>query len=48
LSDPYDPYLIVVDAADWGALGGYSSIYNGLPGQVNNPRAMEFVLRFGF
>jgi carboxypeptidase family protein len=43
-----DPYLIVGDAADWGALGGYSSIYNGLPGQVNNPRAIEFVLRFGF
>lgn len=43
-----DPYLIVGDAADWGALGGYSSIYNGLPGQVNNPRAIEFALRFNF
>jgi hypothetical protein len=24
-----DPYLILGDSADWGGLGGFSSIYNG-------------------
>jgi hypothetical protein len=43
-----DPYLIVGDAADWGGLGGYTSVYNGLSAQANNPRAMEFGLRVRF
>jgi hypothetical protein len=43
-----DPYLILGDTGDWGAAGGYSAVYNGLTAQINNPRAMEFVLRFGF
>lgn len=43
-----DPYLIVGDAADWGGLGGYTSVFNGLSAQANNPRAMEFGLRVRF
>jgi hypothetical protein len=43
-----DPYLIVGDVGDWGALGGYTSVYNGLSAQANNPRAMELGLRIRF
>jgi len=43
-----DPYLIVGDAADWGGLGGYTAVFNGLSAQANNPRAMEFGLRVRF
>lgn len=43
-----DPYLVVGDVGDWGALGGYSSVFNGLSAQANNPRAMEFGLRVRF
>jgi hypothetical protein len=43
-----DPYLIVGDKGDWGAAGGYSAVYNLLTAQVNNPRAIEFALRFSF
>jgi len=43
-----DPYLILGDTGDWGAAGGYSAAYNALTAQVNNPRAIEFALRFNF
>jgi hypothetical protein len=43
-----DPYLILGDTGDWGAAGGFSAAYNGLSAQVNNPRAIEFGLRFNF
>lgn len=43
-----DPYLVVGDVGDWGALGGYSSVFNGLSAQANNPRALEFGLRVRF
>jgi len=43
-----DPYLILGDTGDWGAVGGYSSAYNGLTAQANTPRAIEFGLRISF
>jgi hypothetical protein len=43
-----DPYLILGDTGDWGAVGGFSAAYNGLPAQISTPRAMQFGLRFSF
>jgi len=43
-----DPYLAVGDREDWGAAGGFSSVFNGLPAQVSSPRAIEFGLRVSF
>jgi hypothetical protein len=43
-----DPYLILGDTGDWGAVGGYSAAYNGLSAQISTPRAIQFGLRFSF
>jgi hypothetical protein len=43
-----DPYLVLGDQADWGALGGLSGVQFTGVGQVNTPRSMEFGLRLRF
>src|SRR6266704_2563307 len=43
-----DPYLVLGDTGDWGALGGLSGIQFTGQAQANSPRAMEFGLRFRF
>jgi Carboxypeptidase regulatory-like domain len=43
-----DPYLILGDTGDWGAVGGFSSAYNGLSAQISTPRAIQFGLRLSF
>ena len=43
-----DPYLILGDTGDWGAVGGFSSAYNGLSAQISTPRAIQFGLRVSF
>jgi hypothetical protein len=43
-----DPYLILGDTGDWGAVGGFSSAYNGLSAQISTPRAMQLGLRISF
>ncbi len=43
-----DPYLVLGDKGDWGALGGYSGVQFTGVGQSNTPRAMEFGLRVKF
>jgi hypothetical protein len=43
-----DPYLVLGDQGDWGALGGYSGVQFTGVGQANSPRAMEFGLRVRF
>jgi len=43
-----DPYLVLGDQGDWGALGGLSGIQFTGQGQANSPRAMEFGLRLRF
>jgi Carboxypeptidase regulatory-like domain len=42
-----DPYLDLADPADFGVIGPQSST-TGLPAQINNPRQIEFGLRFHF
>ncbi len=43
-----DPYLVLGDKDDWGALGGLSGIQFTGQAQANSPRAMEFGLRLRF
>jgi hypothetical protein len=43
-----DPYLVLGDKGDWGALGGYSGVQFTGVGQSNSPRNMEFGLRVRF
>jgi hypothetical protein len=43
-----DPYLVLGDQADWGALGGLSGVQFTGQAQANSPRAMEFGLRVRF
>ncbi len=43
-----DPYLVLGDTGDWGALGGLSGIQFTGQAQANSPRAMEFGLRVRF
>ena len=43
-----DPYLILGDTGDWGAVGGFSAAYNGLSAQISTPRAIQFGLRVSF
>jgi Carboxypeptidase regulatory-like domain len=43
-----DPYLVLGDKGDWGALGGLSGIQFTGQSQANSPRAMEFGLRLRF
>jgi len=43
-----DPYLVLGDTGDWGALGGLSGIQFTGQAQANNPRAIEFGLRVRF
>jgi hypothetical protein len=43
-----DPYLVLGDQADWGALGGLSGVQFTGQAQANSPRAMEFGLRLRF
>jgi len=43
-----DPYLVLGDVGDWGALGGLSGIQFTGVAQANTPRAMEFGLRVRF
>jgi len=43
-----DPYLILGDTDDWGALGGLSAAYNGLSAQISTRRAIQFGLRLSF
>ena len=43
-----DPYLVLGDKGDWGALGGLSGIQFTGQAQANSPRAMEFGLRLRF
>ena len=39
---------ILGDTGDWGAVGGFSSAYNGLSAQISTPRAIQFGLRVSF
>ena len=43
-----DPYLVLGDTGDWGGLGGLSGNQFTGQAQANNPRNMEFGLRFRF
>jgi len=43
-----DPYLVLGDKGDWGALGGLSGVQFTGQAQANSPRAMEFGFRFRF
>lgn len=43
-----DPYLVLGDKGDWGALGGLSGIQFTGQAQANSPRNMEFGLRLRF
>jgi len=43
-----DPYLVLGDTGDWGALGGLSGVQFTGQAQANSPRAMEFGLRVRF
>ncbi|HYL65141.1 MAG TPA: carboxypeptidase-like regulatory domain-containing protein [Candidatus Methylomirabilis sp.] len=43
-----DPYLVLGDPGDWGGLGGLSGNQFTGQAQANNPRNMEFGLRFRF
>jgi len=43
-----DPYLVLSDTGDWGALGSLSGVQFTGVAQANTPRAMEFGLRLNF
>jgi hypothetical protein len=43
-----DPYLVLGDQGDWGALGGFSGVQFTGVGQANTPRNIEFGLRLRF
>jgi hypothetical protein len=43
-----DPYLVLGDTGDWGALGSLSGVQFTGVAQANTPRAMEFGFRLNF
>jgi hypothetical protein len=43
-----DPYLVLGDKGDWGALGSLSGVQFTGVAQANTPRAMEFGFRLNF